>query len=79
MSEIDERVQQIAREVFGDEQLALTDSTTARDVPGWDSLGHVNFMYTVEQEFGVRFSDDEFTGLGDVGALKQTLREKLDG
>ena len=76
MSATHERVQEIARDVFDDEELVLEDSTTAADVPGWDSLAHVNFMYTIEQEFGVQFSEDEFTGFANIGELKRMLREK---
>jgi acyl carrier protein len=71
-----ERLESIARDVFGDDGIVLTDETTAKDVPEWDSLGHVNFMYSVEQEFGVEFSADEFAGLSSIGALKRELARK---
>jgi acyl carrier protein len=77
MDEIDARLQDIAREVFGDESLVLTDSTGPFDVPGWDSFGHVNFILSVENEFGVEFSDDEFVHFGRIGELKQLLAAKL--
>ncbi len=77
MSEIHERLQQIARSVFYDDSLVLTESTKAADVAGWDSLAHVNFMYGVENEFGVQFSEAEFLGFEDVGGLERLLEEKL--
>lgn len=77
MSDLDERLQEIARSTFDLDDLVLTDSTAATDVPGWDSLAHVSFMYSVEEQFGVRFSEDEFVGFSDIGALKQLIRDKL--
>lgn len=77
MNEIDARLQDIAREVFGDDSLVLTDSTTPVEVPGWDSFGHVNFILSVANEFGVEFSDDEFVHFADIGELKQLLATKL--
>jgi acyl carrier protein len=71
-----ERLESIARDVFGDENISLTDETTAEDIPEWDSLGHVNFVYSVEQEFGVQFSADEFAELSNVGALKRELAKR---
>lgn len=65
--------------VFDDDGLLLEPSTTASDVPGWDSLGHINFMYSVEEEFEVKFSDDEFASFETVGALETTLERKLAG
>jgi acyl carrier protein len=77
MNEIHDRLQQIAREIFDDDSLVLTDSTVAGDVPNWDSLAHVNFMYSVENEFDIRFSEDEFVGFEDIGGLKQVLLDKV--
>ena len=77
MNQIDERLQWIAREVFNDDSLVLTDSTNPAEVPGWDSLGHVNLVLSVENEFGVEFSEDEFVRFADIGGLKRILVEKL--
>jgi acyl carrier protein len=77
MTDVNARLDRIARDVFGDDELVLEDSMTATSVPGWDSLAHVTFMYAIEQEFGVRFSEDEFAELTNVGALRQTLHEKV--
>ena len=62
---------------FNDDSLVLTDSTNPAEVPGWDSLGHVNLVLSVETEFGVEFSEDEFVRFADIGGLKRILVEKL--
>lgn len=77
MSSVHDRVQVIARSVFDDDELIFQSVTTPGDVPGWDSLGHVTFMYAVEDEFEVQFSEEEFTGFGDVGGLELILERKL--
>ena len=77
MNQIDTRLQEIAREVFSDDSLVLTDSTKPIAVSGWDSLAHVNFILSVENEFGVEFSEDEFVGFDDIGGLKRMLGGKL--
>ena len=77
MNQVDERIQEIARDVFGDDVPVLNDSTKPGDVSGWDSFGHVNFMLSVENEFGVEFTEDEFVSFEDVGGLKQILAAKL--
>jgi acyl carrier protein len=77
LNQIDARLQEIARDVFGEDSLVLTDSTKAVEVSGWDSFGHVNFMLSVENEFGIEFSEDEFADFADIGGLKRMLAEKL--
>ena len=76
MNHVHDRLEEIARKVFGVDSLLLTDSTKAADVPGWDSLAHVNFVYSVEEEFGIQFSDDEFVGFEDIGGLKRIISAK---
>jgi len=77
LNQIHGRLEEIARGIFDDATLVLSDSTVAADIPGWDSLGHVNFMFSLEEEFGVRFSEQEFIGFENIGALKRMLVEKL--
>jgi acyl carrier protein len=77
MSPRDEgRLAGIFRTLFNDPSLALRDDLTARDVDGWDSLNHVNLMILIEEEFGVRFTTAEVSGLQDVGELKRLLAAK---
>lgn len=77
MGTIDARVEEIAREVFDDDDLVLTDTTVAADVPAWDSLAHVNFIYGIEEAFDIQFSEDEFVGFDNVGELKRIVRQKV--
>ena len=55
----------------------LTDHTTASEVPGWDSLNHLNVILAVEGKFGVRFKNLELLRLKSVGDLQRLLDAKL--
>lgn len=66
----------IFRDVFDDEDLELTDATTADDVEGWDSVAHITLMFAIEQRMGVQFSDDELGGFKDVGELREAVERK---
>jgi acyl carrier protein len=77
LNDVHQRLEEIARKIFDDDSLLLTDSTTPADVPGWDSLAHVNFMFSVEREFNLQLSEDEFVGFEDIAGLKRILSEKL--
>ena len=77
MNVIDQRIEEIARDIFDDDELVITDATVASEVRGWDSLAHVNFMYSLEEAFDVQFSEDEFVGFENVGALKRILALKI--
>lgn len=76
MSSLDQRIGQIFREIFDDEALALSDSTTVKDIPEWDSFAHVKLMIAFEEAFNVNFTTDEVVTISSVGALKRALLEK---
>jgi acyl carrier protein len=73
---LDERLKEIVQDVLGDDQLELDERTTAKDVPGWDSLAHINIMVSVESEFGVSFSTDQLSRFRDLGELQDFLHRR---
>lgn len=78
MSDIHERLGPIFREIIGD-HIELHDGLNANDTEAWDSLAHVNLMFAIEEEFGVRFGQDEMVELRDVGELKALIAKKVGG
>lgn len=73
----EETLTDIFRTLFRQPSLELTDDLTAKQVPGWDSLNHVNLIIQIEEELGIRFRNDEVAKLVNVGELKAMVREKM--
>jgi len=73
---IDQRLQQIFREAFENDKLAVTDSLSPESMPAWDSLAHIKLMMGCEEEFGVKFSLEEMVESTSVGRLKAVLASK---
>jgi acyl carrier protein len=55
----------------------LKDTTVASEVPGWDSLSHVNVVLAVEKHFGVRFKGVEVIRMKSIGDLQRLVDSKL--
>ncbi len=72
---VQDRLQQIFREIFSDDDLIVADTTTAADVPGWDSLAHINLIYAVEREFSIQIADDRLASFTTVGDLREHIEE----
>ena len=68
-----ERLEELFQNVLGDDAIALRDEMTSTDVPGWDSVAHVNLMFTIEQTFGVQFKGNELAEFTNIGELKAYL------
>lgn len=61
-------------ELFDEDVPTLTPSTTAADVPGWDSFTHLSLIVAVETHFGIRLSTRQVEGLANVGDLVAAIR-----
>lgn len=75
-TELLENLSQIFRKVLKREDITLTESITARDVDGWDSLTNMLLISEVEKAFGVRFTFRDIVKLKDVGDLCRAIITK---
>ena len=55
---------------------SLADSMSFDDVPGWDSVGHMNLVTQLESRFGVALDMEEIVGLDSVGAVRAIVARK---
>jgi acyl carrier protein len=63
-------------DVLDDEAIVIGLGTTARDVPGWDSLAHIQLVVAIEKHFKVRFTASEVRGFKNVGEMCQSIQAK---
>ncbi len=56
----------------------IQDDTTADQVPGWDSLNHINVILAVEKAFNVRFKGIEVLRCKNIGDLQNLVNSKLE-
>jgi acyl carrier protein len=66
----------IFRDSLDDDSLVLTETTTAKEVPGWDSITHVLIVVAAEKKFRVKFTAGEIQQLQNVGDLAALIRRK---
>lgn len=74
-SEIIKKLTLIARQVFANEALEITDELSSADVPTWTSLAFMRFLTEIENQFGFKFKMMELLQLRNMGAvIDVTLR-----
>jgi len=49
--EVFEKVTDIFRDVFDDDELVISDATNADEIEDWDSLEHISLIVSMEKEF----------------------------
>lgn len=65
-------------DIVDTDAVTLTDSTTADDVAGWDSIAHIKLIIALEGEFGIRFTADEAAAPENVGKFVDLIQSKID-
>ena len=76
--EIFAQLTEIFQDVFDDDEIVLTDATTADDIEDWDSLEQINLLVAIEKQFNIKFQLADVADLENVGAMAD-LVEKLIG
>lgn len=70
---INERLNEVFRNVFDDDDIVVDRDTTADDIEDWDSLEHIRLIGAVEREFGVKFSMKEVSTMKNVGEMMDII------
>jgi acyl carrier protein len=70
-----DRLEQVFQAVFNDDELQLRDDMKLSEFAGWDSVGHINLMYSIEETFGVQFAGNELAEFKNIGELKNYLAQ----
>jgi acyl carrier protein len=76
-AEILQKLTAIFCDVFDQPAIVLTTTTTAEDVPAWDSVNHITMVVETETTFGVKFRTTEIEDLKNVGDLIQLIKAKI--
>ena len=74
--EIYERLNEVFRNVFDDDEIEVEAGTTADDIEDWDSLEHINLISAVEDEFGIRFKMGEVSSMKNVGEMVDIIKSR---
>lgn len=75
--EIFESLNEVFRKYFDDDDITVTDETTAADIEDWDSLEHINLLVAIEREFGIKFTMGETSEMKNVGEMVTAISEHL--
>jgi len=72
-----EKLIDVFRDVFDDDSLALTRTTTAQDIEEWDSLNQIKLILGCEKAFSLRLKPREINTLPDIGAMVDHIHDLI--
>jgi acyl carrier protein len=56
---------------------SITMDTSASDIPGWDSVGHLSLASNLEQVFGISLDVDELIEMENVREIVRIVSGKI--
>lgn len=72
-----EELQEIFRDIFDDDELIISNDTTADDIEDWDSLTHMQLIVQIEKKYNVKFTTAEIKKAANVGEFVEIIEGKL--
>lgn len=74
---ISDKLKNIILKELNLEDFDFTEEMTANQVPGWDSLNHMNIIMSVENEYNFKFKALEILKIRNIGDLQKVIDVKL--
>ena len=72
-SSLEQRVPILLAEAFQVPHAEITSDLAFGDLPQWDSMGHMELMMLLEEQFGIEISTETIAELVSVPAIIQYL------
>lgn len=66
----------LAKKIFPEEENLTLDSR-ANETYGWDSLGNMNFIAALEEEFDIEFNEEEYFNMLSIREIYNVLYKRL--
>lgn len=72
-----EKLTPLFRDIFDDDGIVLSDTTTAADIEAWDSLTNIQLILATETAFRIRLSAAQVSSLAKLGDLVTIIEAKI--
>jgi len=76
-TEILQEVSGIFKDILDDDDVQVTETSTADDIEEWDSLTHIQLVVAIEKHFKIRFTAAEINSFQNVGEMCVGIQKKL--
>lgn len=70
-------IKSLVSRVFDVDVKSINDKSSPDNIESWDSLGHMNLVAALEEEFGIQLDDDDIDDLRNVALIVNIVQGKL--
>lgn len=77
-NKLDKKIKKIMANVFQIELDKINNDTSPNSIEKWDSLKHLNLIVALEEEFEIKFDEDEIASMISFSIISATIQAYLD-
>jgi len=70
-------IKSLISKIFNVDVKFINDNSSPDDIKGWDSLGHMNLVAALEEEYEIQLDDEEIDDLRNVALIVNIVAGKL--
>jgi len=74
---IDKKIIEIISIVFNIDIKKITKKTNNTNVNNWGSLRHMTLILTLEDEFSIKFNDQDISKINNIDSIKKIINKYL--
>ena len=77
MEDLSDRLKSVMGEVLEVDASEIDENSSPKTLANWDSMRSISLLLSIEEAFGVEFSDIESVKLDSFSVIQNMVREKL--
>ena len=77
MNKINNNLKEVLKKTFPNAKIPSKKNLKAGDFEEWDSLGHLNFLLSVEKFFKIKFSMEEIIKIKDFDEISKIVEKNV--
>ena len=77
MKDYTDLIKKIMSIIFDEDIVNISDDAEPLKIDQWDSINHLQLIVALEEEFEIKFSDDELTELLNLPLINNIIQQKL--
>jgi acyl carrier protein len=74
---MEEQLKKIMSDIFSIDVKDINKDSSPQNILKWDSLGHLNLITSIEEEFGIIIDEEQMTKMLNFGLVLETINECL--
>ena len=70
-------IKTLIAKLFDVDETYLSLNSSPHEIEKWDSLGHMNIVAAIEEEFEIELTDDEIDAMANIASIINIVEGKI--